>query len=96
MLYGQILRSPHAHARICSIDTRHAEELLGVHAVITAANLAQPSGRLVDLAEGVLHNMRFLSNNIMAADKCSRKGHAVAQWLRPVPILPRKPCPSSR
>ena len=78
MLYGKILRSPHAHARICSIDTRHAEELPGVHAVITAANLAQPSGRLVDLAEGVLHNMRFLSNNIMAADKVLYKGHAVA------------------
>jgi CO/xanthine dehydrogenase Mo-binding subunit len=78
MLYGKILRSPHAHARIKSIDTRHAEELPGVHAVITAANLAQPSGRLVDLAEGVLHNMRFLSNNIMAADKVLYKGHAVA------------------
>ena len=78
MLYGKILRSPHAHARIRSIDTRHAEELPGVHAVITAANLAQPSGRLVDLAEGVLHNMRFLSNNIMAADKVLYKGHAVA------------------
>jgi xanthine dehydrogenase molybdenum-binding subunit len=78
MLYGKILRSPHPHARIKSIDTRHAEELPGVHAVITAADLAQPSPRLVDLAEGVLHNMRFLSNNIMAADKVLYKGHAIA------------------
>jgi xanthine dehydrogenase molybdenum-binding subunit len=78
MLYGKILRSPHTHARIKSIDTRHAEELPGVHAVITSADLAQPSGRVIDLAEGVLHNMRFLSNNIMAADKVLYKGHAVA------------------
>ena len=78
MLYGKILRSPYAHARIKSIDTRHAEELPGVYATMTAADLAQPSGRLVDLAEGVQHNMRFLSNNLMAADKVLYKGHAVA------------------
>ncbi|HEY7489499.1 MAG TPA: xanthine dehydrogenase family protein molybdopterin-binding subunit, partial [Candidatus Tectomicrobia bacterium] len=78
MLYGKILRSPHAHARIKSIDTRHAEEVPGVHAVITSGDLAQPSSRVVDLAEGVIHNFRFLSNNIMAADKVLYKGHAVA------------------
>src|SRR5262249_33323510 len=78
MLYGKILRSPYAHARIRSIDTRHAEELPGVYATMTSADLAQPSGRLVDLAEGVQHNMRFLSNNIMAADKVLYKGHAIA------------------
>src|SRR5437870_2477360 len=78
MLYGKILRSPYAHARIKSIDTRHAVELPGVYAVVTSADLAQPSGRLVDLAEGMIHNMRFLSNNIMAADKVLYKGHAIA------------------
>src|SRR5687767_13058968 len=55
MLYGKILRSPYAHARIKSIETRHAEELPGVHAIITSADLAQPSGRVVDLAEGAIH-----------------------------------------
>ncbi|MGQ4807302.1 putative xanthine dehydrogenase molybdenum-binding subunit XdhA [Candidatus Entotheonellaceae bacterium PAL068K] len=78
MLYGKILRSPHAHARIKSIDTRHAEEIPGVHAVITSADLFQPSGRVTDLAEGTIHNMRFMCNNIMAADKVLYKGHAVA------------------
>lgn len=78
MLHGRILRSPHSHARIKSIDTRHAEELPGVHAVITSGDLAQPSSRIVDLAEGIMHNMRFLSNNIMADDKVLYKGHAVA------------------
>ncbi|VAX37973.1 Xanthine dehydrogenase, molybdenum binding subunit [hydrothermal vent metagenome] len=36
MLVGKMLRSPHAHAKILSIDTSKAEQLLGVHAVITA------------------------------------------------------------
>ncbi|GAH77960.1 unnamed protein product [marine sediment metagenome] len=36
MLCGKILRSPHAHARIASIDTTEAERLSGVRAVITA------------------------------------------------------------
>jgi len=36
MLYGKILRSRYAHAKILSIDTSKAEELEGVVAVITA------------------------------------------------------------
>jgi len=35
MLYGKILPSPHAHARIRRIDTRKAKALAGVHAVLT-------------------------------------------------------------
>lgn len=35
MLYGKILTSPHAHARIVNIDTSEAEKLPGVKAVIT-------------------------------------------------------------
>lgn len=38
MLYGAILRSPHAHAKIKKIDTSKALELQGVRAVITAAD----------------------------------------------------------
>src|SRR5262245_19686158 len=87
MLYGKILRSPYAHARIRSIDTGHAEELPRVYATITAPDRAQPSGKLVDLAEGVQHNMRFLSNNIMAADKVLYKGHAVAAVAATSPHL---------
>jgi len=35
MLHGKVLRSPHAHARILSIDTSRAEKLPGVRAVVT-------------------------------------------------------------
>ncbi len=46
MVYGRLLRSPHAHARIISIDTRHALELPGVLAVITGLDLPQKFGIL--------------------------------------------------
>lgn len=39
MVYGRILRSPHAHARILSIDTGAAESHPGVVAVLTSADL---------------------------------------------------------
>ncbi len=35
LLYAKVLRSPHAHARITRIDTRLAEQLPGVKAVMT-------------------------------------------------------------
>jgi xanthine dehydrogenase molybdenum-binding subunit len=38
MLYGKVLRSPYAHARIVSIDTTEAEKLPGVKAVVTYKN----------------------------------------------------------
>jgi putative selenate reductase molybdopterin-binding subunit len=39
MLYARILHSPHAHARIREIDTREAETLPGVHAVLSYKNV---------------------------------------------------------
>jgi 4-hydroxybenzoyl-CoA reductase alpha subunit len=41
MLYSKLLRSPHPHARILSIDTSKAVALPGVFAVITGADLPQ-------------------------------------------------------
>ncbi|MGH7553766.1 MAG: xanthine dehydrogenase family protein molybdopterin-binding subunit [Longimicrobiales bacterium] len=40
MLHAKILRSPHPHARIVSIDTSAAEALPGVHAVVTGEEMA--------------------------------------------------------
>ena len=45
LLHLALLRSPHAHARVLGIDARAARDRLGVHAVVTAADL--------DLAAGV-------------------------------------------
>lgn len=39
MLHAKILRSPHAHARVLSVDTSKAEALAGVHGVLVGAEL---------------------------------------------------------
>src|SRR5581483_7931627 len=41
MLYGRILRSPHPHARILSIDASRALALPGVHDVLTYRDVPQ-------------------------------------------------------
>ncbi|UCC48816.1 MAG: molybdopterin-dependent oxidoreductase, partial [Gemmatimonadota bacterium] len=41
MLYGKILTSPHAHARVLHVDTSRAEALEGVKAVLTAADVPE-------------------------------------------------------
>ena len=46
MVYGRLLRSPHAHARILSIDTNKALALPGVLAVLTGEDLPQKFGIL--------------------------------------------------
>jgi len=77
MLYGAVLRSPHAHARILSIDTSKAEKLAGVHAVITAQDLPDLENKLVELGEGIV-NRKYQSNNVLARDKVLYFGHALA------------------
>ena len=87
MLHGAVLRSPHAHARIKSLNTSRAAAHPGVKAVITGADLVQPSGRASELVEGAMVNMRFMSNNVMATDKVLYKGHAVAAVAATSPHL---------
>jgi CO/xanthine dehydrogenase Mo-binding subunit len=77
MLHGAILRSPHAHARILSIDTKVAEEMPGVKAVITAADLPELPPDLVGGVEGH-YNLHELQKNIVARDKALYHGHPVA------------------
>ena len=77
MLVGQMLRSPHAHARILSIDTSKAEAMPEVKAVITAADFPDipPSEATKGTAPP---NFRHLSQNMMAREKVLYEGHAVA------------------
>ena len=78
LLYGKILRSPHSHARILSIDASRAMSLPGVKGVVTAAELPKPSGKVAELGEGAMENDKFMSNNCLADEKVLYKGHAVA------------------
>ena len=50
-LHAKIVRSPHAHARIVSIDTSAAEALPGVEAVCTAADFPSDVTGDVDTGE---------------------------------------------
>jgi len=77
MLYGKVLRSPHAHARIRSIDTSKAEAYPGVKAVITAQDLPLLPDMMQELGEAQA-NLRDVSANVMAREKVLYRGHAVA------------------
>lgn len=77
MLYGKYLRSPHAHARILSIDTSKAEAMEGVRAVVTAADVSEVADKIEHMGEAAA-NLRHLSNNILAGDKVLYHGHAIA------------------
>jgi xanthine dehydrogenase molybdenum-binding subunit len=70
LLYGEVLRSPHAHARIISIDTSKAEAHPDVRAVITSRDL--PDTKDLDIGD------RHSSNKVLAGDKVLYKGQAVA------------------
>jgi CO/xanthine dehydrogenase Mo-binding subunit len=54
LLHAKLLRSPHAHARIVSIDTSRARALPGVRAVITAADIPQLKRKAPTRAHAVL------------------------------------------
>ncbi|MDN5312062.1 MAG: hypothetical protein PWQ68_1035 [Thermoanaerobacteraceae bacterium] len=66
MLYARILTSPHAHAKICSIDTSRAEKLPGVKAVLTGPELPYKLG------------LYLVDKDILAKDKVRYQGEAVA------------------
>ena len=72
MLHGKVLRSPHAHARIKSIDVSKAEALPGVKAVITGQDMP------VAHMENPSRSTRLASDNVLARGKALYKGHPVA------------------
>ena len=77
MLYGKVLRSPHPHAIIKSIDTSEAEALPGVEAVMTHKDFPIIEDQMIDLAE-TRANARLMAEHLMAHKKALYKGHAIA------------------
>ncbi len=77
LLYGAILRSPHGHANIKSIDTSKAERMPGVKAVVTAADFGETPEKQVDLGDGKIR-LKYGRNNQLADGKVLYAGHAVA------------------
>ncbi|MCE2475791.1 MAG: xanthine dehydrogenase family protein molybdopterin-binding subunit [Alphaproteobacteria bacterium] len=77
MLVGKVLRSPHAHARIHSIDTSAALALPGVKTVVTRDDFNDLPSEFVPAGE-MLINYRDVVRNVMAREKALFEGHPVA------------------
>jgi CO/xanthine dehydrogenase Mo-binding subunit len=76
MIWGKVLRSPHVHARIKSINTAKAEALPGVKAVVTSKDVVDfPLDKSVMLG---IQDMRWMCRNVMAREKALFPGHPVA------------------
>ena len=86
MAHGKVLRSPHPHARIISIDTSAAEMVKGVLAVISGKDMPDVTGSVAG-GEGGDINMRYASNNVMAHGKALYEGHAVAAVVATSPHI---------
>lgn len=79
MLFGKVLRSPHAHANIISIDTSKAEAHPDVRAIVTADDFFLHENKPILLGGGpVPQNMFQRSSNCLARGKVFYKGHAIA------------------
>jgi CO/xanthine dehydrogenase Mo-binding subunit/aerobic-type carbon monoxide dehydrogenase small subunit (CoxS/CutS family) len=80
LLHVQVLRSPHAHARITSIDTSAAAAIDGVEAVITSADVPGEDGF------GVFVN----DQPIMAREKVRYVGEAIAAVAAESPLAAKR------
>ncbi len=77
MLHAALVRSPHAHARITSIDTSAAKALPGVFAVVTGAEAAEITNPMPDFGPAAdKHVWRCL-----AVDKVRYVGEGVVAVL---------------
>ena len=76
-LYGKIIRSPYAHARIRSIDASKALKVPGVKAVITGRDFPDHKFEYQG-PERVQQNFWHITRNVMAREKALYEGHAVA------------------
>jgi xanthine dehydrogenase molybdenum-binding subunit len=89
LLHGAMLRSPHAHANIRSIDTSKAEAMPGVHAVIIAKDLPINDGSEIDWGQ-VMANPRVFAELSMASRKVVFQGQPVAAVAATDPHLARE------
>ena len=76
MIYGKVLRSPHAHARIKRIDASRALAIPGVFAVVTGKDFPEAEHGEIGGESG--GDISDLAKNLMARDKVLYHGHPVA------------------
>jgi CO/xanthine dehydrogenase Mo-binding subunit len=78
LAHGKMVRSPHAHAVISSIDASEALKLPGVLAVVTSADFPDLAGQEALMGEAGAVNLAYLAANCLAMGKVLYKGHPVA------------------
>ena len=78
MLHGKFVRSPHAHARIKSLDAGEALKIPGVFAVVTGEDFQNLGDQHALMGEGGEVNLAHLAANCLAMQKVLYKGHPVA------------------
>ena len=90
MIWGHVLRSPHPHAKIISINTKKAESLEGVKSVITSKDIVDfPLDKPVILG---IQDMRWMCRNVMARDKVLFHGHPLAAVAATTEAIAEKAC----
>ena len=77
MIWGRVLRSPHAHANIKSIDTSKAEAHPDVLAVATFQDFPSVSSEAFEAGEAAV-DILDLARNVLADKKALYHGHAIA------------------
>ena len=67
MLFGKVLRSPHAHARIKSIDLSAALSHPDIKAVVTSKDLSPLPDKPAEVGEDLYANMKYVRARILAS-----------------------------
>jgi carbon-monoxide dehydrogenase large subunit len=87
LLHAAILRSPHAHARIVSIDTAAAKALPGVVAVLVGADVNEKCGAVP--CASPMADQKMPRHTVLAGDRVYFVGHAVAVAVANDPYIAR-------
>ena len=98
MLYAKLLRSPHPHARIVSIDVSRAASLSGVKAVLTGKDLPIPFGILPvsqDEHALALDKVRFVGDPVAAVAATTEEAATEALDLIAVEYEPLRAFPDA-
>ena len=90
MIWGKVLRSPHPHAIIKSINTKKAESLEGVHAIATSKDFVDfPVDTPVILG---IQDIRWMARNVLAKEKALFHGHPIAAVAAKTEEIAQKAC----
>jgi CO/xanthine dehydrogenase Mo-binding subunit len=94
MLYGAVVRSPHAHAIVKSVDTSRARRVPGVHAVITSADHAHRKWGAFrpDLYPLAVDRVRYVGDEVAAVaatdpESALRAAELITVEYEPLPAV---------